>query len=139
MIEPSRALRELLDEHEALRDIMDDCEQLADNIDAGRGNVGELVLEVSRLRAVFDAHNKHEEQVLPAILRAADAFGDVRIAHMTDDHVDEHRALRDRLDGPTRELRATLYELRAHLVAEERMFLSARVLCDDIINVEASG
>jgi hypothetical protein len=44
------------------------------------------------------------------------------------DHVDEHRALRHRLDGPTAELRATLYELRAHLAGEERYFLTSRIL-----------
>ena len=36
------------------------------------------------------------------------------------DHVQEHRALRHRLDGPTGELRAALYGLRAHLAGEER-------------------
>jgi hypothetical protein len=36
-------------------------------------------------------------------------------------------------------LRATLYELRAHLAAEERVFLSARILRDDVVNVESTG
>jgi hypothetical protein len=49
------------------------------------------------------------------------------------------RAVRDRLDGPPHVLRATLYELRAHLAAEERYFLTARVLRDDVVSVEASG
>lgn len=55
------------------------------------------------------------------------------------EHVQEHWALRQRLDGPTGELRRTLYGLRAHLAGEERYFLSACVLRDDVVNVETSA
>ena len=139
MTEPSRALEELVRQHELLRAMMDDCEQLADNIDRGKGDVGALVREVARLCERFEAHNQFEESILRPILRTLDAFGDVRIEYMVADHIAEHRALRQRLDGPTAELRAALYELRAHLVGEERWFLSARVLRDDVINVEQTG
>jgi len=138
-MEPSKALRELFDQHEALRVSMDDCEQLADEVDQGRGDVRTLIDEVAKLRVAFGEHNRFEEQVLRPILRELDAFGDVRIEHMFADHVEEHRALTRSLDGPTAELRAALYQLRAHLVAEERYFLSARVLHDDVINVESSS
>lgn len=138
MTEPSKALDELLRQHEMLRAAMDDCELLADRVDAGHGNLGELVREVTALRQAFEAHNHYEEQVLRPILRALDAFGETRIEYMFADHVQEHRALRHRLDGPTAELRATLYGLRAHLAGEERYFLSARVLKDDVVNVETA-
>ena len=139
MTEPSQALDELLRQHERLRAMTDDCEQLADRIDAGRGDIGVLVRNVAALRDAFQAHNQFEERVLRPILRTLDAFGEVRIEHMFADHVDEHRALRHRLEGPTSELRATLCELRAHLAAEERYFVSARVLRDDVVSVEATG
>jgi hypothetical protein len=139
MTEPSEVLAELVRQHEMLRASMDQCEQLADRVDAGRGDIGALVREVARLRGAFEAHNHFEEQVLRPILRTLDAFGDVRIEYMFADHVDEHRALRHRLDGPTAELRVTLYQLRAHLAGEERYFLSARVLRDGVVSVESAG
>jgi ABC-type transporter Mla subunit MlaD len=139
MIEPSRAMRQLFDQHESLRAIMDDCEQLADEVDAGRGDLVQLVREVAKLRVAFEAHNRTEEQLLPSILRELDAFGDVRVDYMLTDHIHEHRALHQRLDVPTAELRATLYDLRAHLAAEERTFLSARVLRDDLVTIESTG
>jgi hemerythrin-like domain-containing protein len=139
MTEPSEALAELLRQHEALRAIADTCEQLADEVDAGRGEVGTLVREVAKLRAAFTVHNQFEEQVLRPILATIDAFGEVRIDRMVADHVVEHRALASQLDAPTAALRATLETLRAHLAAEERYFLSARVLKDDIVSVESTS
>ena len=139
MTEPSEALAELLRQHEALRTIADACEELADEVDAGRGEVGTLVREVAKLRAAFTVHNQFEEQVLRPILATIDAFGEVRIERMVSDHVVEHRALASQLDVPTGALRATLETLRAHLATEERYFLSAGVLKDDIINVESTS
>ena len=53
---------------------------------------------------------------------------------MVADHVQEHRALLHRLDGPTGELRATVYSLRAHLAREERHFLATRMLRNDVVD-----
>jgi Tfp pilus assembly pilus retraction ATPase PilT len=118
----SRALTEILAQHEELRILMDRCDMLADEVDAGRGSVETLVTEVARVRVALEHHNQAEEHVLRPILRAADTFTDVRIERMVADHVDEHRALRDRLaTGPTAELRATLASLRDHLETEERL------------------
>lgn len=139
MTKPSHALDELVRQHEMLRASMDECEQLADRIDAGRGDISALVREVGSLREAFEAHNQFEERILRPILHGLDAFAEARIEHMCADHVAEHRALRDRLDGPTAELRATLYQLRAHLAAEERYFLSVRIVRDDVISIEATG
>lgn len=136
---PSRLLAELKHQHEMLRAMMDRCEQLADDLDRGRVQPLDLTREVAKLRVAFDAHNKFEEQLLRPILRDNDAFGAVRLEQMVADHIDEHRAMRRQLDGPTGELRATLYELRAHLATEERYFLSSRVLRDDLVTVEGGG
>ena len=126
MTEPSKALAELTRQHEALRAMMDRCEQLADQIDAGRADCGVLVEEVIQLRAAFDAHHRFEEEVLRPILRSLGELGDLRVEPVLADHIDEHRDLRDRLDGPTGELRATLDRLRAHLWGEERYLLASR-------------
>jgi hypothetical protein len=100
-----------------------------------------LTREVARIRLAFDAHNMYEEQLLRPVLEAADSFGPVRIDHMVKEHVAEHRAMRKDLAGwtVTSVLRETLAGLRAHLDAEERYFLTAKVLRDDVITVEGAG
>lgn len=136
---PSQLLEALLQQHDMLRTMMDRCEQLADQLDAGLVQPAELTREVAKLRVAFDAHNRFEEQLLRPVLHELDAFADVRIERMVDDHVHEHRSIRNHLDGPTAELRGSLYELRAHLAAEERYFVTSRVLRDDVITVEGGG
>jgi hypothetical protein len=128
---PSRALSELKAQHEVLRRMMDRCEELADELDAGRMDPLQLTHEVSQLRIAFDAHNRFEEQLLRPVLLETDAFADVRIDRMVEDHVGEHRAMRSQFNTTaTGELRDAIETLRAHLDAEERYLLSARVLRD---------
>ena len=137
---PSKLLTELMKQHEAIRAIMDRCEALADELDDGRGDPSQLTREVAKLRLAFDAHNRFEEQLLRPVLRELDAFGDVRIDRMIADHVGEHHAVREQLgDGPTAVLRNAIDNLRVHLQAEERYFLSSKVLRDDLVSVEGGG
>jgi len=137
---PSKLLAELIAQHDELRRIMDRCEELADQLDLGKCDAGTLTREIAKLRIAFDAHNKFEEQLLRPVLRELDAFGDVRIERMFSDHVGEHRAMRLQLgDATTNALRATIDNLRVHLQAEERYFLSSKVLRDDVVNVEPGG
>ena len=136
----SRVLAELLVQHEALREIMASCEKLAAELEAGAIEPSPLAREVARLRVAFDSHNRFEEQFLRPVLSDIDAFGEVRIDHMLADHVEEHRLVRAGLDSSeTGELRLTLDRLRNHLAAEERYFLSSKVLRDDLVTVESSG
>lgn len=140
---PSKLLTELMRQHDALRAMMDRCEQLADDLDAGTAGPdapAQLTREVAKLRLAFDAHNRFEEQLLRPVLREIDAFGDVRIDRMVADHVGEHRTVRAQLgDGPTAELRRAIDHLRVHLQAEERYFLSSKVLRDDLVSVEGGS
>lgn len=137
---PGRALAELIAQHATLRTMIDTCEELADRLDAGATSPTDLTRHVAKLRIAFDAHNKFEEEMLRPLLLEVDAFGDVRVQQMVDDHVDEHRLMRERLaTGVTGELRAALDSLRAHLDTEERYFLSSRVLHDHLVNLESSG
>lgn len=137
---PSKLLSELLAQHDGLRKIMDRCEELADQLDAGKGDAVALTREIAKLRLAFDAHNKFEEQLLRPVLREIDAFGDVRIERMFSDHVSEHRAMRLQLgDDTTNALRGAIDSLRVHLQAEERYFLSSKVLRDDLITLEGGG
>ena len=137
---PSRALAELQAQHDALRGMMDRCEELANELDAGRMGPMQLTREVSRLRLAFEAHNTFEEKLLRPVLLGSDAFAEVRIDRMVEDHVNEHRSMRAQLDTTqTSALRDVIETLRAHLDAEERYLLSARVLRDDVVTVEGTG
>ena len=137
---PSRALAELKAQHDQLRVIMDRCEELADELDAGRGSTELLTREVASLRIAFESHNEFEERLLRPVLLGADAFAEVRIDRMIEDHVGEHRAMRAQLNTTqTSALRDTVEMLRGHLDAEERYLLSARILRDDVINLEDAG
>ena len=130
---PRHALDELAIQHAMLRDLIGHCDELADQVDAGTGDAAALVGEVARLRAALDAHNRFEEQILHPQLIDADWSGAVRVARMVEDHVEEHRAMQRGLGGaPTAELRGVLASLRDHLAAEERHFLSRKVLRDDL-------
>jgi hypothetical protein len=139
-LSPARALAELQAQHDTLRTMMDRCEELADELEAHRGDPLRLTREVARLRLAFEAHNQFEEQLLRPVLLENDAFAQVRIERMIDDHVGEHREMRARLSSDeTSVLRDVIETLRAHLEAEERYLLSAKVLRDDVVTVESSG
>jgi iron-sulfur cluster repair protein YtfE (RIC family) len=133
-ISPSGALSELADQHGRLRDMMERCEELADALDAGNAEPDALLREVARLRTAFDAHNRFEEQLLRPMLVDADWMGAVRASVMVEEHIEEHRSMRQQMGSPTTaELRAVIASLRAHLQAEERVFLSGKVLRDDLV------
>jgi Hemerythrin HHE cation binding domain len=129
---PGRALIELKAQHDALRGMMDRCEDLADALDAGRMGPTQLLREVARLRLAFDAHNQFEEKLLRPALLEGDALAGVRIDRMVEDHVNEHRTMRQKLaSSETTVLRDVIETLRAHLEAEERYLLTAKVLHDE--------
>jgi hypothetical protein len=131
---PSSALDELAAQHAMLRELMDRCEELADEVDAGTQGATQLLQQVARLRALFDAHNQFEEELLRPLLLDVDWLGAVRVSRMVEDHVEEHRVLRRELGGtPTSDLRRVIADLRDHLTTEERYFLSRKVLRDDVV------
>ena len=135
----SQALTVLLAQHNELREIMDRCDGLADELDRGLVEPSQVFAEVARLRRAFDIHNQFEEGHLRPVLLETVAFGDVRIDEMVRTHVAEHRLVRDRLSNPvTDELRVTVDRLRSHLAAEERYFLSSKVLRDDLVSLDGS-
>ena len=130
---PQGALDELWAQHAALRERIDRCADLADQVDVGLADPGQLLGEIARLRAAFDAHNQFEEQLLRPLLLDVDWMGAVRVSRMVEDHVQEHRAMRAGLGtAATSELRSVLADLRAHLESEERYFLSRKILRDDL-------
>ncbi|HEU4731093.1 MAG TPA: hemerythrin domain-containing protein [Kofleriaceae bacterium] len=130
---PSQALAELSRQHAELRAQMERCEDLADELDADKIAPSKLLREVARLRRAFDEHNQFEEELLRPVLLDTEWLGAVRVSHMMEEHVREHRSMRKQLGtAATSELRAVIANLRAHLEDEERYFLSHRVLRDDL-------
>lgn len=134
---PSHVLGELAAQHDALRTRITQCEQLADQLDAGAIEPDMLLEAVGALRRSFDTHNQLEERVLHPLLLDADWSGAVRVARMVEEHVEEHQTIRRAIapelgSTTTRALRDVLAGLREHLAAEERGFLSRRVLRDDL-------
>jgi hypothetical protein len=126
-------LAELAAQHASLRAHIARCEQLADQLDAGAIEPDALLTAITALRRAFDDHNQLEERWLHPLLLDADGMGAVRVARMVEDHVEEHQAIRRAIApalGPTTTgaLRDVLTGLRDHLAAEERGFLSRRVL-----------
>lgn len=129
---PPRVLDELIRQHDQLRELMDHCEAMADELDQSQGDPLALTQEIGRLRQSFEDHNKFEEQLLRPVLLSEDPHGAVRIDRMVEDHVNEHMAMRAQLaTTATAGLRDIIETLRAHLEAEERYLLTAKVLRDN--------
>ena len=101
-----------------------------------RGTVVDRELDnlFDRIRVAFAEHNRLESALLTPLLRGVDAWGPWRIARMIEEHVQEHQLLEAFLARPAHELVPELAdfieELDAHMLAEERTFLSAHALPD---------
>lgn len=137
---PGTALDELMRQHQVIRQLAALCDELIEVVEREPAKVHELILAISRLRWAVTSHNRVEEQLLSPVLREADSFGPERVEHMERSHRAEHAAIGHRLDHPAIDsLRQTLEILRQHLEEEERVFLSSRVLRDDLVSVESTG
>ena len=137
---------QLLAQHEHLLQIIAGCEEVATEIVGGREDGWRRLLGlVIELLEAFEQHNRDEESRLRPLLRELDSFGDVRVAQMLRDHVEEHDALRLALravadvEVPDRAARAALdmlERLRRHMAAEECHFLNDRTIKDDLVAVD---
>ncbi len=137
---PGTALAELMRQHDVIRQLSALCDELIQRVETDSTRVPDLILAVSRLRWAVTSHNRVEEQMLSPVLREADSFGAERIERMEQSHRAEHAAIGERLDHPAIDsLRQTLTLLREHLEEEERIFLSSRVLRDDVVTLESTS
>jgi hypothetical protein len=124
----------LLEQHESLRSHAGQCAALAGRLLAGEWVAPEFTAEVRRLRNLFLVHNQTEERMLEPFLAGSDASGPLRVDRMLEEHAAEHAAFLRGLDGSTSEVAARFADfaelLDAHMAAEERTFLSPRVIAE---------
>ena len=124
----------LLEQHAGLRTRLARCTALARDLLAGEDVAHALADEVGQLRGQFVEHNETEERLLEPALSQSDAWGPRRVDRMFEEHRGEHQALLAMMEGATSVIAARLAELceelEAHMAAEERTFLSPRVLAD---------
>lgn len=134
---PSEARFRCLAQHEWLRASLLQTGILARRFLAGEPVEHALDASLRRLREAYTAHNAFELSVLEPLIRDADAWGPARVARMLEEHGAEHQALEELLSGSTTEVALRFDDLAelvdAHMAAEERTFLSAQVLHDDVV------
>jgi iron-sulfur cluster repair protein YtfE (RIC family) len=129
----------LLAQHDQIRRDLAVCHHLAGRLRAGEPVAAELDRALDRLCVDFDHHNTTETRLLlPLLLQGShgrDTRGTRLAERMLEEHIAEHDAFRQRLEGPRDEVAANLLELSedldAHMAAEERTFLNPTILGDD--------
>jgi hypothetical protein len=147
-MKPSEIHDELLSQHENLRAHVDASRLAAERWVRGEVNRSHVRDELARLADALRSHNLREERALRELMRSIDAWGPVREHIMDDEHVSEHREMLDTLiqvgqaqdpgEG-SRELEKFSTKLLAHMTWEEKSFLNATVLRDDLVSIDAQG
>lgn len=135
---PSEARTQLLAQHDHVRNLLDGGRVLAARFLAGEEVADLLCDRLTALREAFAAHNELELRVLEPMLRDADVWGPARVARMLEEHRAEHEIFAGFLCGDlgavARRLAVFAEDIDAHMAAEERTFLSAAVLRDDVVS-----
>jgi gamma-glutamyltranspeptidase len=136
-MDPSEARRRLLNQHDHLRALIAGALQLAELRSKGSPVTDELSARLDELRRVFAAHNELETSLLEPMLRSGDAWAPARVARMLEEHAAEHAVFstffHGSIDSMATGLAEFAEEVDAHMAAEERTFLSPRVLRDDLV------
>ena len=137
---PSAIRRAFLDDHVRLRRSLRELERLSIGVRSD-AKVAPALEEAARAFCrALEAHNEAEEAQLTELLRTGDAWGSIRHEKMLLEHLEEHRELVLALvamDPGSLSLAIPAFadQLRAHIEREERTFLSAEVLRDDVVSV----
>jgi hypothetical protein len=122
----------LLEQHTALRTKIGRCATLSRRLRDGEPVGPQLATELVRLREAFTDHNELEEEMLEPFLAKSDAWSQLRIDRMLDEHAAEHAAFFLALEGTIEEVAHRFVDfarqIDAHMAMEEETFLSAKVL-----------
>jgi iron-sulfur cluster repair protein YtfE (RIC family) len=127
----------LLAQHDALRQKLEACQSLAKLHRAGQDVARELDAALGRLRDELAQHNQTETAIIGQLLHGPAAWGSLLVDRMLEEHVAEHAAFWEILSGTRGEIADRIddlaEEIDAHMLAEERTFLSPVTLRDDVI------
>jgi iron-sulfur cluster repair protein YtfE (RIC family) len=127
----------LLAQHEQLRLLLETCIRLARQQDAGEPVTADLDEALAELRDEFAEHNRMETGVIADLLHGPAAWSALMVDRMLEEHVAEHAAFWELLSGTRAEVAERIEELAeeldAHMLAEERTFLSPMTLREDVI------
>ena len=145
---PSQVRKIILDEHFIIRRIFAELDTLVQTAETDLAGtpISALLDKISEFTGFFLKHIALEERILRPALKNIDAWGDVRVDQMDQEHQEQRAeiaALSARLEkGLTPELvkdiRAFINEIRQDVSSEERDCLNPDVLKDDIISVDTS-
>ncbi len=134
--------KELLRQHGELRRLADVVTAASERARNDAVALPQLLTELRDLYQRVRGHNAYEEEQLHAILPGIDAWGPIRDGLMGLHHGQEHAAILQAIDAATAAASAAavaenaldaLGALAAHMDREEREYLSADVLRDDLI------
>jgi len=127
----------LLGQHERIRQQLGVCTGLAKLQRSGQEVSRELDAALGELRDSLAHHNQTETAIIGELLRGPAAWGSLLVDRMLEEHVAEHAAFWELLSGTHAEIADRIddlaEELDAHMAAEERTFLSAVTLREDVI------
>jgi iron-sulfur cluster repair protein YtfE (RIC family) len=127
----------LLAQHDAIRHKLEACTGLAKLHRDGQEVTRKLDAALEQLRDELAQHNQTETAIIGELLRGPAAWGSLLVDRMLEEHVAEHAAFWDLLSGTRGEIANRIddlaEEIDAHMLAEERTFLSPVTLRDDVI------
>ena len=127
----------LLAQHDALRQKLETCTGLARLHREGRDVTRELDAALGQLRDELAQHNQTETSIIGQLLHGPAAWGSLLVDRMLEEHVAEHAAFWEILSGSHAQIADRIddlaEEIDAHMLAEERTFLSPVTLRDDVI------
>ena len=134
---PEHARLELLAQHDRIRDLLATCTRLAKLYKTNELGGEELDLALEALRGELAVHNATETAIVTRLLHGPAAWGALMIDRMLEEHVAEHAAFWQLLQGTRVEVAGRIDELAdeldAHMAAEERTFLAPATLRKDVI------
>jgi hypothetical protein len=127
----------LLAQHHAIRHQLEVCTGLARLHRSGEEVARELDAALGQLRDELAQHNQTETEIVGELLQGPSAWGSLLVDRMLEEHVAEHAAFWELLSGTHGEIAGRIddlaEEIDAHMLAEERTFLSPVTLRDDVI------
>jgi iron-sulfur cluster repair protein YtfE (RIC family) len=127
----------LLAQHDAIRQKLEACTSLARLHRAGHEVTCTLDAALGQLRDELAQHNQTETAIIGQLLHGPAAWGSLLVDRMLEEHVAEHAAFWEILSGSHAQVADRIddlaEELDAHMLAEERTFLSPVTLRDDVI------